>query len=1125
MAVNIFKETADKGNPSAQLRYGICLWKGEGIAANSLEASRYLKNAASSGNSTAMFIIGKAYWNGGNGIKQDREQGARYLREAVRHDHPKASEMYLDFRGFGNHELIEKRCKECDSQYRISEGWTSGDVRIDTFIKDTMYETRNSGRWLEWISFDRFTNIELYEDGFDKVYVAVWLDSRDNYLEKNGILKNESQPVKVFLKQFNLSADCLNEIKNHWEFSNIKVAISSKFYGMSKHPETQEFIMVTHYGNQKSLRTLLENDKKLLWKQKIEILRDTSFKLRNLHDLGYSHNNFHYGSIMLDDDSKIYITNFKLTQSIKQQIAPNNKGRPEFGKGTPKIYKDFVNQCINANPDQRPTAKNLYKKFKVWYNCIIGLPEYKDCGETVKSAFSKADNYNDEDVKVDNDNMDIDEKQLHEEMINNEENNLVVPDDLNGYTFNKNNSFNYRNLYIPPISKVIMQGLNQKIDFSNIDAQIIIGSKVFNLKFDRIKFIYEVIEKAISFLDTKAFKFTDDRAQFLRDLIQKDNTLTEEEKLLAIEITDPPYFFIIFTIRKAISLLDPKIYTTNSDRLRFLQDIIQDDDILADSEKATAIKLTNSKLDRINKIFKEMKTPLDPEIHKIMNEITQLVHDTIQRDDTHHEYANREFKWETFKSKSCQSTDNNDTTNRERVKIPRINLNPQYYHNKPEMNPLFPANYMISQNDNGVSGASNIMTNEAASEICVIGTVTTLKGACSSAQNFEAFIPLISTFLKLGEKIINLYDKAKHNKELCGLLLQRSNGAMVAVRDLDMRKTENAEFFSKQENLEMFKKFIRCMEKIKKFISRVSKLHRLIKYFWACNIEQDFTDLVAEFDGYMRNLNFSFIVQSRDELGIIKNHVRQIKEILNNVYGVNDRNYIEYLRNMHSITEKIIEFQKQYKYNMNMNSSEVITRVERNEPLLDHKNYQKINHTRSKRIEKRISVADCTEVSFKEFSNANAAVPSKTNNEQAHSHYPAQAPILIEIRKESANILVNIYHKVRIANFGLSKRLSDITRSISHNLENIRYMAPEKLFLDNEVNNSDNIKKSISYDAKCEVYSVGALLWEIAELKKPHSDLDKSEILNSVRKRIREKYYEPFSNDVPSEWRDIVSNG
>uniref|UniRef100_U9T2K9 Protein kinase domain-containing protein n=1 Tax=Rhizophagus irregularis (strain DAOM 181602 / DAOM 197198 / MUCL 43194) TaxID=747089 RepID=U9T2K9_RHIID len=72
---------------------------------------------------------------------------------------------------------------------------------------------------------------------------------------------------------------------------------------------------------------------------------------------------------------------------------------------------------------------------------------------------------------------------------------------------------------------------------------------------------------------------------------------------------------------------------------------------------------------------------------------------------------------------------------------------------------------------------------------------------------------------------------------------------------------------------------------------------------------------------------------------------------------------------------------------------------------------------------------------------------------------------------QSANILVNELRKVKIANFGLSKKFSDITRNITHNLENIRYMAPEKLLLDNnENNNNDNKKKKVPYDPKCEIY-------------------------------------------------------
>ncbi|RGB36761.1 hypothetical protein C1646_696586 [Rhizophagus diaphanus] len=87
-ALKIFRETADKGNPSAQLRYGMHLWK----VANYSEAIRYLEMSANSGNSTAMYNIGSAYWNG-NFVKKDQDKGARYLKEAAMQNQPKAIEM------------------------------------------------------------------------------------------------------------------------------------------------------------------------------------------------------------------------------------------------------------------------------------------------------------------------------------------------------------------------------------------------------------------------------------------------------------------------------------------------------------------------------------------------------------------------------------------------------------------------------------------------------------------------------------------------------------------------------------------------------------------------------------------------------------------------------------------------------------------------------------------------------------------------------------------------------------------------------------------------------------------------------------------------------------------------
>ena len=244
-------------------------------------------------------------------------------------------------------------CKDCDPN-RIIEGWTSGDSDIDKFIKDTMYNARNGGnggKYLNWISHDKFVDIsQLYEDDFEKVYLATWL-------------KKESQPVKVTLKKFtesqNLTAERLDEvfwqsflvlsrdysmlpliylfqlqIKTHWNF-NLNESFSSKFYGMTKDPKTQEFIMVTHYGNQGDLRNFIKNKyNSLKWENKIELLYNISKNLKDLHKSGYCHNNLYSGNIILDCHSKLdskketyttYITNFRLTRKLDSITVPNDK--------------------------------------------------------------------------------------------------------------------------------------------------------------------------------------------------------------------------------------------------------------------------------------------------------------------------------------------------------------------------------------------------------------------------------------------------------------------------------------------------------------------------------------------------------------------------------------------------------------------------------------------------------------------------------------------------------------------------------------------------------------------------------------------------------------------------------
>ena len=70
--------------------------------------------------------------------------------------------------------------------------------------------------------------------------------------------------------------------------------------------------------------------------------------------------------------------------------------RPEFGKGTPEIYKKLAHRCMNANPNQRPTAIELNDISQFWY-CSFDVSSYQEKeefgykGKEVKAVFEEAD--------------------------------------------------------------------------------------------------------------------------------------------------------------------------------------------------------------------------------------------------------------------------------------------------------------------------------------------------------------------------------------------------------------------------------------------------------------------------------------------------------------------------------------------------------------------------------------------------------------------------------------------------------------------------------------------------------------------------------------------------------------
>ncbi|RGB41385.1 kinase-like domain-containing protein [Rhizophagus diaphanus] len=358
-----------------------------------------------------------------------------------------SNSVYID------HKNWDLWCKESVPRCLI-EGWTSGNNDVDEFIKDTIYNAKNN-KFLEWVPFDRFEDVkQIGEGGFAKVYSAKWIDGKTNKRQDDGSWKNkEPNPIKVALKRLNgsqnISAEYLNELKIHWRLYNLD-DLSLKFYGITKDPQTKELMMITQLAEQGNLRCILScKFNNIFWEEKLSLLLNIAIDLKNLHYLGYFHKDFHSGNILRDGAT--YISDFGLSGPSNEQklgnkicgvlpyIAPEvlngepytlssdiysfgvimtelssgkppfykrkhdlsltleicNGIRPEFGKGTPEIYKKLAYRCMNANPDQRPTSTELYVILHFWNDSCSEIVQkvvkldYK--GKEIKAIFEKAD--------------------------------------------------------------------------------------------------------------------------------------------------------------------------------------------------------------------------------------------------------------------------------------------------------------------------------------------------------------------------------------------------------------------------------------------------------------------------------------------------------------------------------------------------------------------------------------------------------------------------------------------------------------------------------------------------------------------------------------------------------------
>ncbi|RHZ84595.1 hypothetical protein Glove_79g36 [Diversispora epigaea] len=352
----------------------------------------------------------------------------------------------------------KKWCPLCNiKQFRNEfDKWTSENREIDEFIQQIQLNANKYQEIIEWIPIDRFANvIYLAKGGFGTVYKAIWIDGYIMSLNYKVNNWNRYGRKNVCLKRLDNSTnkiEFLLEIKNQLKYQGEK-AIT--IYGITKNPTKNEYMMVMDYAFCGSLRNQLNlNFSKLTWTTKIEILLTIVNGLKNIHEMGLMHKDFHSGNIVNRALTECYITDFGLCKPVSENdpekiygvipyMAPETLCRGEYTQATdiysfgmvmlevltsyPPYYnishnenlamdickglkpeikceisqflKEIMVKCWNFKPLYRPTAKEL----------VFQLTEYFDV-DKIRKQVKAANKSNKNFIKYD-------PKEMHHEAI------------------------------------------------------------------------------------------------------------------------------------------------------------------------------------------------------------------------------------------------------------------------------------------------------------------------------------------------------------------------------------------------------------------------------------------------------------------------------------------------------------------------------------------------------------------------------------------------------------------------------------------------------------------------------------------------------------------------------------
>ncbi|CAB4422028.1 unnamed protein product [Rhizophagus irregularis] len=210
----------------------------------------------------------------------------------------------------------------------------------------------------EYVSYNRFKDLELIaEGGFSKIYKATWMDEMNKCVvlkeldNSKNINYNELNELKVFHNYITLK---------HYARNNINT-----YFGITRNPITQNFIIITKYYETGDLSHCINNEFfNINWENKLKILSSMIQGLYNMHDLNIIHKDYHSGNIFMTANKLPVTGDLGLSKSAVESSNDDNK----------EIYDKIINTLCVENNDY--LAKEF--QFDIYINKINKINNNND---------------------------------------------------------------------------------------------------------------------------------------------------------------------------------------------------------------------------------------------------------------------------------------------------------------------------------------------------------------------------------------------------------------------------------------------------------------------------------------------------------------------------------------------------------------------------------------------------------------------------------------------------------------------------------------------------------------------------------------------------------------------------